>query len=75
MYYFIRRIFMVINDILDKNRVSFEEIAKKSGISRTTLFTIRQNPERAKLSTLRAIAAALGYRMVVSLEKEKNDAN
>lgn len=49
---------------------TYTEIAKTSGISRNTIYNVRQNPERVTLRVLRLIVEAMGYNLVISLEKK-----
>lgn len=63
---------MDLTDILTSNRrMSYEEIARKANISRTTLFKIRQAPGKTQIDTMRAVCKAMGYNLVLSLEKEE----
>jgi DNA-binding phage protein len=54
---------------LNDRRVSYTQIARKAQISRTTLLKIRRDPEGAQLGTLRAIFEAMGYEMIISIQK------
>ncbi len=61
---------MDLTDILSSNRrMSFEEIARRAKISRTTLFKIRQSPGKTQIDTMRAVCNAMGYNLVLSVEK------
>ncbi len=48
---------------------TYTQIAAESGISRNTIYNVRQNPERATLRVLRKIVGAMGYRLTIKLEK------
>lgn len=48
---------------------TYTGIAAESGISRNTIYNVRNNPERATLRVLRKIMGAMGYRLVIKLEK------
>lgn len=61
-----------IVDLLQKNRKSLGDIAKDAGICRNTLGNVLASPTRAKIVTLRAIAKAIGYKMIIDfVEDEK----
>jgi DNA-binding phage protein len=48
---------------------TYTELARLSGISRNTIYNVRKNPERATLGTIRKIFRAMGYEVVIRLEK------
>lgn len=48
---------------------TYTEIARISGISRNTIYNVRQNPERVTLRVLRKIMSAMGYHLIIKLEK------
>lgn len=60
---------MEVEEILNSKRMTFSEIAERAGISRVTLYNIRQAPENVKLSTLKAICSAMGYSLIISVER------
>ena len=64
---------MDLSDVLMSKRVPYVEIARRAGISRTTLLKIRRSPEEAQLRKLRAICQAMGYNLVLSLEPMSNE--
>lgn len=63
-----------MNEILEafekmtKNQ-TYTQIAAESGISRNTIYNVRHNPERATLRVLRKIVGAMGYHLIIKLEK------
>ena len=60
-----------IKDVLEilERKQTYTEISRVSGISRTTIFNVRKHPENSSLKVLRQIFGAMGYRLVLSLEK------
>ena len=52
---------------------TYTEIARASGISRNTIYNVRQNPERVTFRVLRKIVGAMGYRLIIRLERCNND--
>lgn len=48
---------------------TYTEIAMRSGISRNTIYNVRQNPERVTFRVLRKIMSAMGYHLIIKLEK------
>jgi DNA-binding phage protein len=63
---------MEINQIFPKvseRSVNVSQVAQAAGISRTTYYNILKNPQGTTLTRLKAIAAALGYKMIVTFEK------
>jgi DNA-binding phage protein len=63
---------MEITDILQKNRIPFTTLATRAGVSRNTIYNMRQNPDSAKIGTLRRVVEAMGYRLVVTIERPDN---
>ena len=61
-----------IKDVLEilERKQTYTELSRVSGISRTTIFNVRKNPENSSLKVLRQIFGAMGYRLVLSFEKE-----
>lgn len=53
---------------MTKNQ-TYTKIAAESGISRNTIYNVRKNPERATLRVLRKIMGAMGYRLIIKLER------
>jgi DNA-binding phage protein len=53
---------------MTKNQ-TYTEIARASGISRNTIYNVRNNPERVTLRVLRKIMSAMGYHLIIKLEK------
>jgi transcriptional regulator with XRE-family HTH domain len=60
---------MTIAEVLNQKRQTYTEIARLSGVSRNTIGNVRKNPERATLGTLRKIFRAMGYEIILTLEK------
>ena len=54
---------------MTKNQ-TYTELARLSGISRNTIYNVRKDPDRATLGTLRKIFQAMGFKVVIRLEKE-----
>jgi DNA-binding phage protein len=50
---------------------TFTEIAKMAGVSRNTVYNVRKNPENSTLKVLKSVFGAMGYNLVLSLEKKK----
>jgi DNA-binding phage protein len=48
---------------------TYTQIARTSGISRNTIYNVRKNPERVTLRVLRKIISAMGYHLIIKLEK------
>ncbi len=48
---------------------TYTEIAQISGISRNTIYNVRKNPERVTLRVLRKIVGAMGYHLIIKLER------
>lgn len=46
------------------------EIARLSGVSRATIYNVKRQPEKSALHVLRRIFGAMGYRIIITLEKE-----
>lgn len=51
-----------VRDMLILNEMTYAELADKMHISRSTLRTYMQNPERVSLETINNMAAALNQR-------------
>lgn len=51
-----------VRDMLILNEMTYAELAEKMHISRNTLRTYMQNPERVSLETINNMAAALNQR-------------
>lgn len=51
-----------VRDMLILNEMTYAELAEKMHISRNTLRTYLQNPERVSLETINNMAAALNQR-------------
>lgn len=49
-----------VNRIISNKRMTHAELAKEMGISRTTLRTYLQNPEKITISMVNTMAEALG---------------
>lgn len=64
----IRNVFDTLNKSKFKSQ-TYTEIAERAGVSRNTIRNVRNEPERARLKTLRKIFKAMGYELVLSLEK------
>lgn len=60
---------MEINDLFDDRTCNFRKVAKRSGLHYNTITNVRKDPEKSKVSTLRALAEAMGYKLILSLEK------
>ena len=45
------------------------EIAELSGVSRATIYNVRKHPERSALHVLRRIFKAMGYNIIITLER------
>jgi DNA-binding phage protein len=63
-----------MNEILEAfNSMSktetYTNVAAVSGVSRNTIYNVRKNPERVTLGVLRRIMSAMGYQLVIKLEK------
>lgn len=54
-----------------EKRQSYSEIARLSGVSRNTIRSVRDDPEKTTIRTLRKIFGAMGYELVLSLEKSE----
>ena len=48
---------------------TYTALAARSGISRNTIYNVRQNPERVTLRVLRKILDAMGYQLIIKLER------
>jgi transcriptional regulator with XRE-family HTH domain len=62
---------MNVDDVmtmLETGRVSTVQLARRSGVSRNTQWLLRQDPTRAKLSTLRELALAYGLDLVIQTQ-------
>ncbi len=55
-------------DTLSKKQ-TYSQIADLAGVSRNTIRNVRNNPESTRLKTLRKIFKAMGYELVLTLEK------
>ena len=51
-----------------EKRQTFTEIASRSGVSRNTVFSVRKDPERSTVKTLRKIFQAMGYNLILTIE-------
>jgi DNA-binding phage protein len=62
----IKNVFETLN-----KKQTYSEIAVLAGVSRNTIRNVRNEPEKARLKTLRKIFKAMGYELVLTLEKIK----
>lgn len=60
----IKNVFETLN-----KKQTYSEIASIAGVSRNTIRNVRNEPDRARLCTLRKIFKAMGYELVLTLEK------
>jgi DNA-binding phage protein len=52
---------------------TYTNVAIEAAVSRNTIYNVRQNPERATLGILRRIVEAMGYQLIIKLEKVSNE--
>ncbi len=60
-------------NLSQKRGQTIADIASKAGVARGTIYNAARKPQNSTLGTLQRIFGAMGYRMVVSLEKIDTD--
>lgn len=59
----------IMNELNTPKPPNFSEIARKANVSRTTIYNIQRAPEKTTLKVLQRVFKAMGYKLVLSLEK------
>jgi hypothetical protein len=75
VYYILRRFYMDIKETLGRifERKTVSGVARRAKVSRNTVYSVLKDPDKSSLRVLKQIFSALGYKLVLSLERKPEE--